>query len=174
MGFHPHHLRNEILLSSVVMQWATAATSHREPANIWLHHFYSVNSSSSFYNEPWINMNNTNDGHQFVYSYNHHVVYSSFSLKIVTITCQDDIYRISMINRVQFNEMQVVSISSVNQYVHVTVLRNYSNVNILTVKLYNCSFKFRKVVRQQSWGEVVVLIPPSSAVDLTIQQWKNY
>jgi len=42
------------------------------------------------------------------------------------------------------------------------------------VKLYSCAFKFCKVVRQQTWAEVVVLIPPSSAVDLRIQQWKNY
>jgi len=46
--------------------------------------------------------------------------------------------------------------------------------NNFLVKLYSCAFKFRKVVWQQTWGEVVVTIPPSSAVDLRIQQWKNY
>jgi len=36
------------------------------------------------------------------------------------------------------------------------------------------TFNFRKVVRQQIWGEVVDFIPAVSAVHLRMQQWKNY
>jgi len=32
----------------------------------------------------------------------------------------------------------------------------------MTVKVYSWPFTFRKVVRQQIWGEVAVLIPASS------------
>jgi len=35
-------------------------------------------------------------------------------------------------------------------------------------------FNFRKVVRQQIWGEVVDFITGFSAVHLRMQQWKNY
>jgi len=51
---------------------------------------------------------------------------------------------------------------------------NKQQFNNFLVKLYSCAFKLRKLVRQQTWGEVVVLIQPSSAVDLIIGQWKNY
>ena len=33
----------------------------------------------------------------------------------------------------------------------------------MNVKLYSWPLTFHKVVRQQIWGEVAVLIPPSSA-----------
>jgi len=46
--------------------------------------------------------------------------------------------------------------------------------NNFLVKLYSFAFNFRKVVWQQTSGEVVVLISPSSAIDMRIQQWKNY
>ena len=36
------------------------------------------------------------------------------------------------------------------------------------------TFNFRKVVRQQIWGEVIDFIPSFSAVHLRMQQWKNY
>ena len=42
------------------------------------------------------------------------------------------------------------------------------------IEFNNFHVKFRRVLRQQTWGEVVVLIPPSSAADLRIEQWKNY
>ena len=36
------------------------------------------------------------------------------------------------------------------------------------------TFIFRKVVRQQIWGDVINFIPVFSAVHLRMQQWKNY
>ena len=36
------------------------------------------------------------------------------------------------------------------------------------------TFNFLKVVRQQIWGKVVSVIPAFSAVNLRMQEWKNY
>jgi len=38
---------------------------------------------------------------------------------------------------------------------------------------WTLTFNFRKVVRQQIWGEVVDFIPAFSAVHPRMQQWKN-
>jgi len=37
----------------------------------------------------------------------------------------------------------------------------HTEFNNFLVKMYSCAFKFRKVLRQQTWGEVVVSIAPS-------------
>ena len=41
-------------------------------------------------------------------------------------------------------------------------------------QLCSWTFKFRKVVRQQIWGDVADFIPAFSAVHLRMQLWKNY
>jgi len=52
---------------------------------------------------------------------------------------------------------------------------HHTEFNNFLIKLYSRAFKFRKVVRQQTSGEVVVLISPfSPSVDLRIQHGKNY
>ena len=43
----------------------------------------------------------------------------------------------------------------------------------MNVKLYSWPFTFRKVVRQQILGEVLVLIPSLSADHFWILQWKE-
>jgi len=49
------------------------------------------------------------------------------------------------------------------------MLLHHIECNNFLVNLYSFAFKFRKVVQQETWGEVAVSIPPSSAVDLRIQ-----
>jgi len=46
-----------------------------------------------------------------------------------------------------------------------------ANVN---VKLLSWTFIFCKVVRQQIWGKVLVLIQASSTVPVWTKQWKNF
>ena len=50
----------------------------------------------------------------------------------------------------------------------------YTILANMNEQLYYWTFNFRKVVRQQIWGEVVDFIPAFSAVHLRMQQWKNY
>jgi len=41
----------------------------------------------------------------------------------------------------------------------------------MNINLYSCTLTFRKVVRRQIWGEVLVLIPATSALHFWIKQW---
>ena len=50
----------------------------------------------------------------------------------------------------------------------------YYFIIIMNVKLYSWPLTLHKVVRQQIWGEMVVLIPTFSADPFWIYQSKNY
>ena len=43
----------------------------------------------------------------------------------------------------------------------------------MNVKLYSSPFTFRKVVRQQIWGEVIVLITSSAIKKQSIKAWQS-
>jgi len=50
----------------------------------------------------------------------------------------------------------------------------YTILANMNEQLRYCTFNFRKVERQQIWGEVVDFIPAFCALHLRMQQWKNY
>ena len=54
------------------------------------------------------------------------------------------------------------------------ILLTRSIVSNMNEPLYSWPLTFHKVVRQQIWGEVIVLNPHSSADSFWIQQWKKY
>ena len=70
-----------------------------------------------------------------------------------------------------YTDKQIASVVNICYNKTFFIALNWINC---VVKLQSWTLTFHKVVRQQIWGEVVVLIPPSSADSFWIQQWKIY